>query len=165
VTSCCFCTSDAREASIAEHAETLSASPTAITLRAFDERIFFIFPVDLLFEVNYSRARVDVYSRCPKLHSYSIEWYVWARDRVTSDRCARGGRGDPCTQCPCGGSSAKSRGRYFALGLSEGSTLLSFFVLLRWVKESTTGCRNAKSYSGEVGGAVGGILWTDNIPA
>src|SRR4029077_10444052 len=29
------------------------------------------------------------------------------------------GRGDPCTQWPIPKSSAKSRGRYFALGLSE----------------------------------------------
>ena len=86
-TSCCLDTSAAREASIAEHAETPSASPIAINLRTFDERIFF--PVCPLFaltltEVNYSRARVEVNSPLSKLNSYSIEWYVQARDPVSS---------------------------------------------------------------------------------
>src|ERR1700682_3099274 len=90
-TSCCLDISDARCASIAPQAETPSASPIAINLRTFDERIFF--PVCPLFaliptEFNYSRARIEVNSRCPKLVSYSIEWYARASDPVAIRKLA-----------------------------------------------------------------------------
>ena len=46
--------------------------------------------------------------------------------RCPEQTAARGAAGaDPCTQCPCH-SSAKSRGRYFALGLSGRSGILRF---------------------------------------